>query len=47
MLEHARSTKNYKTNNTALAKNAHNCKHNFDFKEAKMLEQEQKQIFKI
>ena len=42
MLEHARSTKNYKTNTTASAQHAHNFKHNFDFKEAKILEQEQK-----
>ena len=41
MLKHARSTKNYKTNNTALAQHAHNFKYNFDFKEVKILEQDQ------
>ena len=41
MLEHARSTKNYKTITTALAQHAHNFKHNFDFKEINIFEQEQ------
>ena len=41
MLEHARSIKNYNTNSTALAQHAHKFKHNFDFKEAKILEYEQ------
>ena len=41
MLEHARSIKNYKLNTTALAQHAHNFKHNFDFKEVNILEQEQ------
>ena len=40
MLEHARSTKNYKANTTALAQHAHNFKYNLDFKEVKILEQE-------
>ena len=41
MLEHARSIKNYNTNSTALAQHAHKFKHNFDFKELKILEHEQ------
>ena len=41
MLEHARSIKNYSTNSTALAQYAHKFKHNFDFKEVKILEHEQ------
>ena len=41
MLEHARSTKNYNTNSTALAQHAHKFKHNFDFKEVKILANEQ------
>ena len=41
MLEHARSIKNYNTNSTALAQHAHKFKHNFDFKEVKILEHEQ------
>ena len=50
MLEHTRSTKNYKTNTTALAQRAHNFKHNLDFKEVKILEQEQnfkKRLYEI
>ena len=41
MLEHARSIKNYNTNSTALAQHAYKFKHNFDFKEVKILEHEQ------
>ena len=39
MLEHARSSKNYKTNTIALAPHVHNFKYNFDFKEVTILEQ--------
>ena len=41
MFGHARSTKNYNTNSTALAQHPHKFKHNFDFKEVKILEYEQ------
>ena len=41
MLEHARSIKNYNSNSTALAQHAYKFKHNFDFKEVKILEHEQ------
>ena len=38
-----------KKNTTALAQHAHNFKHNFDFEEVKILEQEQnfKKIFAL
>ena len=39
MLEHARLTKNYKSNTTVLVQHAHNFKQNFDFKEVKLLKQ--------
>ena len=41
MLEHTRSIKNYNSNSTALAQHAYKFKHNFDFKEVKILEHEQ------
>ena len=41
MLEHDRSIKNYNSNSTALAQHAYKFKHNFDFKEVKILEHEQ------
>ena len=41
MLDHARSIKNYNSNSTALAQHAYKFKHNFDFKEVKILEYEQ------
>ena len=41
MLEHAKSIKNYNSNSTALAQHAYKFKHNFDFKEVKILEHEQ------
>ena len=41
MLQHARSTKNHNTNSTALVQHAHKFKHNFDFKEVKILANEQ------
>ena len=41
MLEHARSIKNYNSNNTVLAQHAYEFKHSLDFKEVKILEHEQ------
>ena len=47
MLEHARLIKNYNSNSTALAQHAYKFKHNFDFKEVKILEHEQNLIKRL